>query len=205
MTKFNPKRSYLLEHRHIFAAVLFVLATTGCRSTMPTPPDSSGHHATSRMFPLRFKVHDFAAHCYNTRECTVIYDNHDFTRLDAQTPSPSLTSPDYRDHWAAASYLGVGNFPPPAEVRWRSMDGDIHDVKVDIGAIFKDERVLHRVPESEIPENSFDGEPGIFLEVNDRVISVYMKAFIATKTEQIPGNRNSHFREDLILAWSQAY
>jgi hypothetical protein len=61
------------------------------------------------------------------------------------------------------------------------------------------------VPNAEIPDRSFDGEPSIFLEVNDRTINVYMQAFIATKTEQIPGNKNSDFQADLILAWTHTY
>jgi len=54
-------------------------------------------------------------------------------------------------------------------------------------------------------DRSWSGRPGIFLEVNDRTISVYMKAFIATRAEQIPGNKDSDFRDDVILAWTHAY
>ena len=32
-----------------------------------------------------------------------------------------------------------------------------------------------------------------------------MKAFITTKTEQIPGNKDSDFRDDGILAWIHTY
>ncbi len=142
------------------------------------------------MFPLRFVDHDFQVFCYNTLRCHVVYNNFNFTPYKAdQEPSPAPPSADYRDHWPFASYLGIRNFPPPAEVKWTSLDGVEHTAQVDIAAIFKDERVLYRVPDSEIPDRSWGGEPGILLEVNDRTISVYMKAFIATKTEQIPGNK----------------
>lgn len=172
---------------------------------MPTPSDTTGPHTASHMFPLRFKTHGFEAYCYNTRECTVVYYDHNFTRPDASALSAPPSSPDYRDHWNPATRSGIGNFPPPAEVRWTSLDGVAHKTAVDIGAIFKDERVLYRVPDSEIPENSWGGDPSIFLEVNDRTINVYMQAFIATKTEQIPGNKDSDFRDDVILAWSHTY
>ncbi len=82
-------------------------------------------------------------------------------------------------------------------------------VKVDIGAIFKGERVLYHVPESEIRDGIFPqglvAGPSIFLEVNDRTINVYMQALIPTKTEQIPGNKYSDAREDVILAWTRTY
>lgn len=174
---------------------------------MSTPSDvHNRHEAESSMFPLRFVDHDFQVFCYNTLRCHVIYNEFNFTPYKAdEQPSPAPPSGDYRDHWPFASYLGIRNFPPPAEVNWTSLDGVERTAKVDIAAIFKDERVLYRVPDAEIQDRSWGGEPGILLEVNDRTISVYMKAFIATKTEQIPGNKDSDFRDDVILAWTHTY
>jgi hypothetical protein len=193
--------------RAAFSAATMLLLMTGCHPAMSTKSDSSSaDHAEPSMFPLLFVDHDFQAFCYNTLRCHVVYNNFNFTPYKAdQEPSPAPPSADYRDHWPFASYLGIRNFPPPAEVKWTSLDGVEHVAQVDIGAIFKDERVLYRVPDSEIPDRSWGGEPGILLEVNDRTISVYMKAFIATKTEQIPGNKNSDFRDDVILAWTHTY
>jgi hypothetical protein len=178
---------------------------------MSSPSDSSTeHHAASNMFPLRFKIHAFAVHCYNTIRCRVIYNNFDFSSYKAEEqPSPPPPAPDYREHWGLASYAGIRNFPAPAEVQWTSLDGASHEAKLDIGAIFKDERVLYKVPDSEIPDGMFPQgliiDPGILLEVNDRTINVYMKALIPTKTEQIPGNKYSDAREDVILAWTHTY
>lgn len=188
-------------------AAVALLLMTGCHAAMSTKSDShNSHEAESSMFPLRFVDHDFQVFCYNTLRCHVIYNDFNFTPYKAdEQPSPAPPSADYRDHWPFASYLGIRNFPPPAEVKWTSLDGAEHTAQVDIAAIFKDERVLYRVPDAEIPDRSWGGEPGIFLEVNDRTISVYMKAFIATKTEQIPGNKNSDFRDDVIRAWTHTY
>ena len=158
------------------------------------------------MFPLTFVDHDFEVHCYNTLRCRVIYNDSNFSPYKAEDePSPPPPSPDYRDHWRFASNLGIRNFPPPAQVSWTSLDGIAHEAEVNIGEIFKDQRVLYNVPDSEIPDRSWGGEPGIILEVNDRTLSVYMKAFIATKTEQIPGNKYSYGREDVIRAWTHTY
>ncbi|MDR7136105.1 hypothetical protein J2X06_003323 [Lysobacter niastensis] len=168
----------------------------------------SESHASTKppnVFPLTFREHNFNAYCYGTIGCSVIYANQQqsaWSGRDEVTPPPE--SPDYREEWQG-THAGIRNFPPPAEVRWRSLDGVAHEAKVDIGAIFKDQRVLHRVPESDYAEQSFGGSPDIILEVNDRTISVYMKAFVATINEQIPGNRYSYGREDLIMAWSRTY
>ena len=102
-----------------------------------------------------------------------------------------------------ASYLSIGNFPEPASVAWKSKDGVKHSALVDIGSIFSDRHVLYRVPKRDVGGDI--GDPGIILEVNDRTINVYMKAFVPTREPQVPGNKHSYFRDDLILAWSKAY
>lgn len=197
--------------RPALRALPFLLALTGCLSAMAMPSDSTTQHRAPNHFPLTFKRHDFRAYCYNTIGCEVIYAGNNFTRLyygDKVAPPPS--SPDYRDNWGMSNYLGIQNFPPPAEVKWKSLDGVAREAQVDIGAIFKDELIRYSVSNDEIAEGLFPGpgpagEPSIFLEVNDRTINVFMKAFIPTKTEQIPGNKNSDFRDDLILAWTHTY
>ena len=193
-----------------FRAALSVAAAlllmTGCRSAMSIQSDSTNaDQAEPSMFPLRFYHHGFAVHCYNTIRCQVSYYDHDFTRLFGDKRSGPPPSPDYRDKWTMATRSWIPNFPPPADVHWTSLDGVEHDAKVDIGAIFKDQRVLYRVPDTEIPDRSWGDDPSILLEVNDRTVNVYMKAFIATKTEQIPGNKYSDGRDDVILAWTHTY
>lgn len=190
----------------VVPAIAFLLLTTGCPPAMSTQSDSgSKHEAGSSMFPLRFYHHGFAVRCYNTVRCQVVYYDHDFTRLFGDKPFGPPPSSDYRDHWASATRSWIPNFPPPAEVRWVALDGTEHEAKVDIGEIFKDQRVLYRVPDAQIPDKSWGDDPDIFLEVNGRTVNVYMKAFIATKTEQIPGNKYSNARQDVILAWTHTY
>jgi hypothetical protein len=176
----STQQGVLMADRTSFRAFLCaatLLLMTGCHPAMSTQSDSShAQTSDSSMFPLRFVKHDFQVFCYNTIRCHVIYN--DFNFKAEERPSPPPPSADYRDHWPFASYLGIRNFPPPAEVNWTSLDGVAHTAKVDIGAIFKDERVLYSVPDAEIPDRSWGGEPGILLEVNDRTINVYMKAFI---------------------------
>lgn len=197
--------------RPALRALLFLLALTGCLSAMALPSDTSMKHVAPNHFPLKFKRHDFRAYCYNTIGCEVIYADNNFTRRyygDKVAPPPP--SPDYRDAWGKANYLGIPNFPAPALVKWKSLDGVTHEATVDIGAIFKDELIRYSVPNDQIAEGLYPGpgpagEPSIFLEVNDRTVNVFMKAFIPTKKEQVSGNKYSNFREDLILAWTQTY
>ena len=197
--------------RPALRALLLLLALTGCLSAMALPSDTSTKPVAPNHFPLKFKRHDFRAYCYNTIGCEVIYADNNFTRLrSGDVVSPPPPSADYRDKWGFASYGGIANFPPPAHVRWKSLDGVAHEADVDIGAIFKDELVRYSVSNDEIREGAFPGpgpatDPSIFLEVNDRTINVFTKAFIPTKKEQVPGNKYSDSREDLILVWTQTY
>lgn len=191
-------------------ALALVLLMTGCQPAMSTSNNSTGKpHIAPNEFPLKFVDHSFESYCYNTLACKVIYSNYDFNLLNADTPSAPPPSADYRDDWWPASHGGIRNFPSPAEVHWISLDGAEHQAKVDMRAIFKNERVLYKVPDSEILDGIFPqglvAGPGIFLEVNDRTINVYMAAMIPTTVEQIPGNKNSRARTDLLLAWTHTY
>lgn len=171
----------------------------------PTDSDTK-QPLKSSAHALRFNQHDFDVYCYNTVRCRVIYDESNVTPSNAEDrPTPPPSSPNYKDEWGEASYMDVRNFPAPAKVSWASLDGVEHEAEVDIGEIFRDERVLSNVPDSEIQQNSLHNDPGIFLEVNDRTINVYMKAFIPTKEERVQGNEYSKFRNDLMLAWSHTF
>ena len=157
-------------------------------------------------WPLKFVRHSFGAYCYDTIGCKVLYAGFSHGARDEHQVSPPASSygPDYRERWKAG-HLALPNFPPPAVVTWRSKDGTAHRAEVDIGEIFKDQRILHDVPRNEIAEGVSINNPGIVLEVNDQTINVYMRAFIPTKELQIPGNRHSGHRNDLVLAWTRTY
>lgn len=154
-------------------------------------------------WPLRFKEHNFGARCYDTLECSVVYDDFEHGGYRREEPSPSSASkgPDYLKGWNGG-YGSVHNFPAPAKVVWTSKDGSRHEAEIDIGEIFKDQVVLHYVPREELadlPDGRFGSDPSILLEVNDRMIRVYMRAMVFTKHFQRPPSRHSDFRNDLIL------
>lgn len=186
----------------LIALSVFFLA--GCQTAMSAQMQTNDASATNA-WPLHFKRHGFDAFCYNTASCTVIYNQLDLTPEDKQRPSGAPPSGDYRAKWGKASHIGINNFPEPAIVKWTSVDGQSHEASVDIAQIFKDERVLHHVKQEDYPDGSFGGSVDIFLEVNDRTLTVFSKAHVPTKSEQVPGNKYSFHRNDLIEAWSKTY
>lgn len=157
-------------------------------------------------WPLRFEKHSFGPRCYDTLECHVIYDNFKFGG-DKPTRSSASYGPDYLKDWNG-SYGAVPNFPSAARVIWRSKDGSSHKAEIDIGEIFKDQLMRHFVPREEaadLPDGKNESPPSILLEVNDRVIRVYMVASVPTKHLQKPGNRYSTSRRDLVLVKTYTY
>lgn len=157
-------------------------------------------------WPLRFKKHSFGPRCYDTLQCEVVYDNFSFG-VNEPTKSSASYGPDYLKGWTG-SYGAVPNFPIAAQVVWRSKDGTSHEADIDIGQIFSDELVQHFVPREEIaevPNGEIVVDPSVLLEVNDRTIRVYMSAYVPTRHLQIPGNRRSGFRDDLVLVRTYTY
>ena len=198
--------------RRIFAAVVAAsLMTMGCQGMADTkqgPRTARGERIDNTVadWPLKFVQHDFGAYCYSTYACRVVYNGFDHTGdpdHELQISSASLGD-RYPDN-LYAGYLGVMNFPGPAQVTWRSSDGVRHEAQVDIADIFGDRLILHNVPRDDIPEGVSILNPAIILEVNDRTINVYMRAFIPTKSLRMSGNRHSNYRNDLVLAWARTY
>lgn len=197
-------------------AVAAGLALAACTSTpAATPADdaTTGSVSTaappiSKNWPLRFRSHSFSARCYDTYGCRIYYAGMWQTTDadDVYQPSSSSYGPDYLKNWNGSHGM-IANFPEPAEVRWRSKDGVAHEARIDIGEIFQDQLIRHHLKREEIPDYVLDRdmEPSILLEVNDRTIRVYTRTYVTAKEEQIPGNRYSRHRDDLILVKTYTY
>ena len=153
-------------------------------------------------FPLRFLRHNFGIATYAVQEYTVIYANRPYS--GGPRPAREEVHPN-AFHGTSAGHISIRNFPPPAVVRWTSKDGTPLEAQVDIGEIFKDELVLYDVPREEISDRTPSINPDIVMEINDRTINVYMRAFISLKEPRIPGNRHSDAQDELVLAWSRTY
>lgn len=186
-------------------ALLLLPTASGCHSAMtpsdaPVPLDPA-HNAA----PLKFERHNFAAYCYDTYGCRVHYNGMDIVREPESTLQPGVEhyGPDYMKNWEGA-YLGIDSFPGPVEVSWKSKDGRAHKATIDLAQVFKDRQILHRVPEHEIA-GAHVADPAIILIVRGATLEIYMRAHIPTREPQIPGNRYSDFRDDLVLAYRQSF
>ncbi|WP_312316130.1 hypothetical protein [Stenotrophomonas sp.] len=180
--------------------------TSGELAPAGDPAKAAEMNDRAPAWPLRFDKHNFSARCHDTLSCEVVYDD---VRHGSEKPTRSSASygPDYLKDWNGG-HGGIRNFPPPARVVWTSKDGSAHEAEIDIGEIFSDQLVRHYVPREEVadvPNGQISVHPAILLEVNDRTIRVYMKAFIPTKHLQTPGNTLSAVRRDLVLVKTYTY
>lgn len=199
----SPRRS---PRAAVLALVLACpLLLTGCPAM--SSPDRTSEPVAEKAnwdWPLRFKEHSVGVACYDTIGCRARYANvwQAYDAPDERRPASASIKPDYRE-FLTAGHIGIRNFPAPMELSWRSKDGAQHEARIDIGEIFKDERVRHNVPRDAIPPDvtslAVDAmSPGIIVEVNDRTVRVYMRARIPLKYERIPGNRYSDHVSELI-------
>lgn len=179
-------------------------------AVIPTLPNGQVHIDTRK--PIPFDRHEFGIACYETYECRVIYNHHEFNGMspdELEQRKASNTSASLGDAYPdnmSAGYLGIRNFPLPAQVSWRDKDGNSHAASVDIATIFKDQVILHKVPQDQLPPIlTANIDPDIILEVNDRTINVWMRADVPTKDLQKPGNEYSRVRYDMMLAYSKSY
>lgn len=189
--------------RHTLAAALAAatLLTTGCQPAMSNQPRETLQMGIGHEYPLRFDHHTFSAHCFNTQACRVTYANARLTDSVDASPPPR---PDHLKFLGLGGHVGLANFPAPAEVEWTALDGTPLRASVGIGDIFKDELVLHRVAEDQLPDITakHSGAPTIILEVNDRTLTVYMRAMVFLKDN---GKSPGPFRNDVIKAWQKTY
>lgn len=184
-------------------------------------PELAGPLYGKDPWPLRFHTHGFDAACFNTLACSIIYSRRQFgtrklgydgTIFDV--PSGQPPSEHWRDRWTghqSVAPAGGRTFSSVVELEWISMDSREHTDVLDFEEIFKDRLVLHRIGRSEVKEAWLDAKsihpvkPDLLVEVNDHTVNVFMRAIVATEAEQIAGNSRSHFRDDIILAWTHTY
>ena len=166
---------------------------SGCQMNQQTPSSSLSSAVTAAANPdsvpvLHFKLHSYGGFCFNTYECKVVYAG-----LAQPNTLPGKLRPSFESvggekflkTMGGSGHIDIKNFPAPAKVTWRSKDGTYHSAEIDIGKIFKDERIIHHMPLHDFPRpndpRSSAVDPTILLVVDDRTIKVYMLASLTIK------------------------
>ena len=174
----------------------------GCQMNQQTQSSSLSSAATAVANPdsvpvLHFKLHSYGGFCFNTYECKVVYAGLAQPNTPPGKLRPSFESvggEEFLKTMGGSGHINIKNFPTPAKVRWRSKDGTSHSAEIDIGKIFKDERIIHHLPLRDFPHSpeTTGRDVTILLIVDDRTIKVYMLSEV---------NMNYY----LTLAYSQTF
>lgn len=169
---------------------------------------------------IRFHEHTFTAKRFNTLACSFLYNNYQFgTQKKDWTGQiferPSGPPPeDRRNLWNSGHIIvpkGGRTFPGPVELAWTSLDNTRLQASVDLDALFRDRLVLHNVSREDVKEtwlkllSTEPVVPTILVELDNRTVSVYMKALIVTNEERAPGDPATRSRFEPVLAWTHTY
>ncbi len=150
---------------------------------------------------LTFKDHNFGVDCYNASDLEVIYANmKDFEKGKCRGRLPHDKSR------IKANTLGLVAFSGPVDVKWKSKDGKQHQYQLDLNEIFKEKQVLHHEKIEDISIKSYSYTPGIYVEVDDRTLNVYMDLRIGLVFPILDkhGNPDSA-RRNVVLAFSKTF
>lgn len=220
-SQFTYSASHRIGTGSVLALLLVGSLLAGC-ARMTASPDKTNYSKTNvpqdrdglvtidTSKPIPFDQHNFGSYCFDTYGCKVLYFNRYVTNQAKDVKQESFA--DLGDRFPDglhAGHIAIPNyphFPPPAQVDWRSSDGQAHHAEVDFEKIFKDKTVIHRVPQEQLPSVLHAPvNPDIVLVVDDRTIDVYMRAHVTTSVLQKPGNPYSDFRNDMIKVYTKTY
>lgn len=190
------------------ATPLLLIALQGCASPMTASNDTyppPGHFPPTKNRlqdgPFRFWRHNFGAACFSTWGCRVTYG-----------PYQVLDQPESRRFAPAApgyltllsgTYVGLQNFAGPVMLDWRAEDTTPLHYEIDFNRLFADGLVRHNVPEHEIDPKASVPDPDLVVEVNNRTVRVYMKAFIPLKAPRDPDNRYTNAVDENVLVFEK--
>ena len=179
---------------------------TGETKGEPDPEKVAHFDLKEVEWPLRIKRRFvFGGRCVNTTECLISYDGLRYASARRNISEDPYSSKAIRD-WSAGQFSAA--FDYPVHVTWRSLDGVARSAVLDLDKIFSDRIIRHVVPRQEVPmlpKGAYNLAPSVLVEVNDRIIHVYTRAFIPTRHVQRLAGRPIYYRHDLILVKTLTY
>ncbi|MES2677999.1 MAG: hypothetical protein V4612_06810 [Pseudomonadota bacterium] len=154
---------------------------------------------------LTFERHNFGVACYNASDLEVIYAN----MKDASCKGKIRDRVPYDEKRIKANTTGLIAFSGPVDVKWKSKDGEQHQYQLDLDEIFKGRQVLHQEKIEDIRiEEGYSYIPGIYVEVDDRTLNVYMDVRMRFASHVVLINkhgRQNYGRRNVTLAFTKTF
>jgi hypothetical protein len=153
---------------------------------------------------LTFKRHNFGAECYNASDLKVVYAG-----MPYDIPGECRDRVPYDEKRIKANTTGLIAFVGPVDVKWKSKDGQQHEYQLDMDEIFKGKQVLHQEKIEDIRiEEGYSYIPGIYVEVDDRTLNVYIDVRMRFASHVVMEDKNGnqlHGRRNVTLAFTKTF
>lgn len=200
-----PQRPFL---RSAAATPLLLVALQGCASPMTAtdavyPPPGHFPATKNRLKdgPFRFWQHNFGAYCFSAWGCRVAYGPY----LVVDQPETRFFEPARPGYLSLlrGGYIGISNFAGPVSLDWRAADRTPLHYELDLARVFADGLIRHDTPLALINPDASVPDPDIVVEINDRTVRVYMRAFISLKAPIDPSNPYTNAVDDNVLVFEK--
>lgn len=144
--------------------------------------------------PLIFDEHVISTPCFAASEMRVRYGT--FVTSACANRSRAKRPEDDQQLWGTIGDFRA--FNGPLQVQWKSSDGTPLSATINLDEVFPGKRVLHKEdPKNIAPTLPIFTTPVIVIEVNDKLLTIYMDIFVGLKTDE-PGKLRKLSRNRLI-------
>lgn len=150
---------------------------------------------------LTFERHNFGVACYNASDLEVIYAN----MRDTSCKGKIRDRVPYDEKRIKANTTGLIAFVGPVDVKWKSKDGEQHQYQLDLDEIFKGKQVLHHEKIEDLLIKHPSYSPGIYIEVDDRTLNVYMDVNIILSPNGVDNGNQRYSRRNVTLAFTKTF
>ena len=170
--------------------LIFNFNQSSAMTTMTKKPD------------LTFKRHNFGVACYNASDLRVVYAGIPYIR-----DGECRDRVPYDEKRIKANTTGLIAFSDPVDVKWKSKNGEQHQYQLDLDEIFKGKQVMHQEKMEDIRlEEGYSYRPGIYVEVDDRTLNVYMDVDMRVVSPIVDEHGNQHWgRRNVTLAFTKTF
>lgn len=158
-------------------------------------------HATTH--EPTFIDYTFEAYGFRTRNHHIEYDEETFVHADIGQPPRPL--PRHHLDMVGHKKSRLRKTLDTVRITWRSMDGEKHETQLDLAQIFKERRIHHDVRAEDVWHGERIRPPVIILIVDDRDVSLYMKAMIPLRERSDARNPYSTYRRETIPVARQSF
>lgn len=168
--------------------LIFNFNQSSAMTTMTKKPD------------LTFKRHNFGVACYNASDLRVVYAGIPYIR-----DGECRDRVPYDEKRIKANTTGLIAFSDPIDVKWKSKNGEQHQYQLDLDEIFKGKQVLHQEKEGDLLIEHPSYSPGIYVEVDNRTLNVYMDVNIILSPNGVDNGRQRYSRRNVTLAFTKTF